>query len=47
MFTYHSNQPSSDIIIVRHAQSNFNKGWLDYKAIKNLELSWYECIKIK
>ena len=46
MFTYH-NQPTNDIIIIRHAQSNFNKGWLDYRAINNLDISWDECIKIK
>ena len=39
MFTYHNNQPTNDIIIIRHAQSNFNKGWLDYQAINNLDIS--------
>jgi hypothetical protein len=36
-----------DLIVFRHAQSNFNRGFLDYRVENNLhDLPWEECIKI-
>lgn len=36
-----------DLILVRHAQSNFNKNYLDYLEKHQLTILWEECIKIE
>ena len=33
-------QNSKDVILIRHAQSNFNRGFLEYKASNNCDLTW-------
>jgi hypothetical protein len=33
------------LVIIRHAQSDFNKGFMDYKQLKNMNLSWDDCTK--
>jgi len=35
-----------DLIIMRHGQSNFNRGFLDYVQITDQSLKWDDCIKI-
>lgn len=35
-----------DLIVIRHAQSNFNRGHLNYMANNQLSLTWQECIKL-
>lgn len=35
---------SKDLVIIRHAQSDFNKGFMDFKQLKNMNMmSWDEC----
>lgn len=35
-----------DLVILRHGQSSFNRGFLDYVQSTDLSLKWEDCIKI-
>ena len=35
-----------DLILIRHGQSNFNKGFLDYMQIKGMNSDWEHCITL-
>jgi hypothetical protein len=36
-----------ELIVIRHAQSQFNQGFLDYRREHQLgDQSWYDCVHI-
>ena len=35
-----------DLILIRHGQSNFNKGFLDYMQINGMNSDWEHCITL-
>ena len=40
-------EEENNIILIRHGQSNFNRGYLDYKETHNIEnTSWENCLDL-
>lgn len=35
-----------DLVLIRHGQSNFNKGFLDYMALRDMQSNWDHCITL-